>query len=93
MNNINEIDSFEMSKHLKLEYHSILRIINKNRKYFDNFGELIEKNERLKNINKGGRPNKIYILNEKQYYFFITLLKNDERGIKEKIKLIKIMEV
>ena len=83
--------SIEISKELNIQHFSIGRIIEKYSKELEFFGDLkfeITQYGTGKGT-AGGRPTKLYFLNEKQRDFLIVLLKNTRESVKLKAEIIK----
>jgi phage regulator Rha-like protein len=70
---------------------SILDIITRYKEHFEEFGCILFSD--LKSLNKNddsrGRPAKTYYLNEQQATFLMTLLRNNEKVVEFKLKLVK----
>lgn len=70
-------DSMVIAEGTKNQHHTVTRILRKYRKDFEDFGKLDFMD--LKSINpKGGRPTKVYLLNEEQATLLVTYLENTE---------------
>lgn len=70
------------------EHHAIQQIIKKYQKDIEDFGVVRFTHFKCEN-SKGGRPEKIYLLNEEQATFVITLLKNSPKVVAFKKELVK----
>ena len=79
-------DSMVIANGTENQHKSVVRIIRKYKKDFEDFGKLQFSD--LKSTNpKGGRPAKVYWLNEEQAMLLVTYLDNNEivRGFKKKL--------
>ena len=70
------------------QHESIARIINSYLKEIETFGE-IRLTDLKSGNSKGGRPVKIYLLNEPQATFLMTLLRNNDVTVAFKLELVK----
>lgn len=79
-------DSMVIANGTENQHKSVVRIIRKYKKDFEDFGKLQFSD--LKSTNpKGGRPAKVYWLNEEQAMLLVTYLDNNEivRGFKKRL--------
>lgn len=82
------ITSLIISKELELDHESVKKLIRTYEKQISEFG--IVGFEIDKSLDKKrGRPEGIYYLNEQQITFLITLMKNKEKVLNFKMKLVK----
>lgn len=72
-----------ISKKCDVEHRSILRLINTHKKDIEDFGILISDKEKIPK----GRPLNVFLLNEEQFTFLITLMQNSKVTVSAK-KLI-----
>jgi phage regulator Rha-like protein len=72
-----------ISKNCNIEHRSILRLINTHKIDIEDFGTLLEDKEKIPK----GRPLNVFLLNEEQFTFLVTLMQNSKVTIKAK-KLI-----
>ena len=72
-----------ISKNCDVEHRSILRLINTHKADIEDFGILLTDKERIPR----GRPLNVFLLNEEQFTFLITLMQNSKVTVKAK-KLI-----
>lgn len=72
-----------ISKKCDVEHRSILSLIKTHKKDIEDFGKLLEDKEKIPK----GRPLNIFLLNEEQFTFVITLMQNSKVTVKAK-KLI-----
>lgn len=81
-------DSLIIAKGTGYEHHTITRKI---RNYLEDFKELgkVEFMDETSTNPKGGRPTRIYLLNEPQASYLITLLENNATVRKFKLALVK----
>ena len=81
-------DSLVIARGTGYEHHTITRKI---RDYFEDFEELgkIEFMDETSTNPKGGRPTRVYLLNEPQASYLITLLENNTTVRKFKLALVK----
>lgn len=66
------------------QHHAVREIIKKYRKDIEDFGTLLILNEE----STGGRPTELFLLNEEQATFLITLLRNSKVVVKFKKELV-----
>lgn len=70
-------DSMIVAKNTKNKHKSVAALIRKHKTRFERWGRV--RFSDLKSPNpKGGRPTKVYLLNEEQAYYLITLLDNND---------------
>ena len=82
-------DSKIVAKNAQIEHKSVRLQIDKHLKALQVFGKLEFSD--VKSINpQGGRPEKIYLLNEHQAMLLFTFLKNTATVVKFKVKLVKM---
>lgn len=74
-----------IAKHSENSRHAIQQLINKNREKLEAFGKVAFKMRALPN----GQKTKVYLLNEKQATFLITLLKKTPNVVAFKFELTK----
>lgn len=67
------------------QHHAVREIIKKYRKDIEEFGTLLILNEE----STGGRPMELFLLNEEQATFVITLLRNSKMVVKFKKELVR----
>lgn len=67
------------------QHHAVRELIKKYRKDIESFGTLLILNEE----STGGRPMEIFLLNEEQSTFVITLLRNSKVVVKFKKELVR----
>jgi phage regulator Rha-like protein len=91
MNNIVEIrkneavvESTIVAKGVGNEHRAVLQLIRQYEKELKEFGTLAFEMRKSK-----GRPQEIYMLNEPQVYFLMTLMRNNEIVTKFKVALVK----
>ena len=72
-----------IAKNCNVEHRSILRLINTHRQDIEDFGKLIEDKEKIPK----GRPLNVFLLNEEQFTFLITLMQNSRTTVKAKKKI------
>lgn len=80
-------DSLVIAEQTGNQHSSVTRLIRKNRETFENMGTIKFMDFKSKNP-KGGRPAKVYMLNEMQATFLITLLDNTPKVIAFKAELV-----
>ena len=68
---------------------SILDLINRNKEHLERFGVLRFEMAKPPKYSKGGRPRKIYHLNEQQATLLITFLDNTPQVELFKVALVK----
>ena len=81
-------DSMIIAQGTNNQHESIARIINSYLKEIETFGE-IRLTDLKSGNSKGGRPVKIYLLNEPQATFLMTLLRNNDVTVAFKLELVK----
>jgi len=81
-------DSKIIAERFELKHSVITRNINKYKQDFEEFGKIEFTVLKTDNL-KGGRPEKIYALNEMQYSLLITFLRNTPKVIEYKKKFVK----
>lgn len=79
------VGSFLISQGLEREHKSVLQLINDFKDKFEYFGVL--KTQKLKST--GGRAANEYLLDEDQFMFLGTLLRNNEKVVEFKFRIIK----
>ena len=79
------VGSFLISQGLDREHKSVLQLINDFKDKFEYFGVL--KTQKLKST--GGRAANEYLLDEDQFMFLGTLLRNNEKVVEFKFRIIK----
>ena len=79
------VGSFLISHGLEREHKSVLQLINDFKDKFEYFGVL--KTQKLKST--GGRAANEYLLDEDQFMFLGTLLRNNEKVVEFKFRIIK----
>lgn len=72
-----------ISKNCNIEHRAVLQLIRTHRIDIEDFGKLIEDKEKIPK----GRPLNVFLLNEEQFTFLITLMQNSKTTVKAK-KLI-----
>lgn len=81
-------DSLVVASGTGIEHPTVTKTLKRYRKDFEEFGDLRFSDSVSKNP-KGGRPSRIYLLNEQQATLLITYLGNSEVVRAFKIKLVK----
>lgn len=72
-----------ISKKCNVEHRAVLQLIKTHKNDIEDFGKLIEDKEKIPK----GRPLNVFLLNEEQFTFLITLMQNSKTTVKAK-KLI-----
>ena len=81
-------DSLVIAKGTDNQHSTVTKTIKRYRADFENFGKLRFSDSVSKNP-KGGRPSRIYILNEQQATLLVTYLGNSEIVRKFKVELVR----
>lgn len=81
-------DSQVIAEQTGNQHTSVTRLIRKNAKTFESMGQIRFMDFKSKNP-KGGRPSRVYMLNEMQATFLITLLDNTPEVIRFKAALVE----
>lgn len=81
-------DSLVIAKGTNNQHSTVTKTIKRYRKDFENFGSLRFSDSVSKNP-KGGRPSRVYILNEQQATLLVTYLGNSEVVRKFKVELVR----
>lgn len=81
-------DSKIIAEKFELKHSVITRNIRKYKEDFEEFGEVQFMVLKTENSN-GGRPEKVYLLNEMQYSLLVTFLRNTPKVIEYKKKFVK----
>ncbi len=81
-------DSLVIAEGTNNEHHAIQQLLNKYKEDFEDFGKIRFTHLKCENP-QGGRPIKIYLLNEQQATLLMTYLKNTEVVRKFKKELVK----
>lgn len=81
-------DSQVIAEQTGNQHTSVTRLIRKNVKTFESMGQIRFMDFKSKNP-KGGRPSRVYMLNEMQATFLITLLDNTPEVIRFKAALVE----
>lgn len=79
--------SYELAKNLKMQHFSIFRLIDIHKNEFEKFGEL--KIDKITPGTLGGRPLKIFLLNEFHEKLLIMFLRNSRKVSKMKADILK----
>ena len=70
------------------QHKSVVALVKKHMEYFEKFGNIRFSDLKSTNL-QGGRPTKVYYLNEQQATLLMTFLDNSEIVIEFKLKLVK----
>ncbi len=70
------------------QHKSVVALVKKHMEYFEKFGNIRFSDLKSTNL-QGGRPTKVYYLNEQQATLLMTFLSNSEIVIKFKVELVK----
>lgn len=81
-------DSLVIANGTNNQHSTVTKTIKRYRKDFENFGSLRFSDSVSKNP-KGGRPSRVYILNEQQATLLVTYLGNSEIVRKFKVELVR----
>ena len=81
-------DSLVIASVTNNQHHAITQIIKKHEKRLERFGKLQFSHLKCKNPN-GGRPSKVYLLNEPQATLVVTFLKNSDEVADFKAELVR----
>ena len=81
-------DSLVIAEQTDNQHTSVTRLIRKHKHVFESMGEIRFMDFKSKNP-KGGRPSKVYMLNEQQATFLITMLDNNAKVVEFKADLVK----
>lgn len=84
-----DISTITVSKKLKMNHSSVLKMALKYSRILNEFGNAIKYKKIQSNLGLGGRPLGIIFLNKKQEKVLILLIRNTEESIKEKVKILK----
>lgn len=74
-----------ISKNCNVEHRAVLQLIKTHRKDIEDFGKLIEDIEKIPK----GRPLNIFLLNEEQFTFLVTLMQNSKVTVQAKKNITK----
>lgn len=80
------IDSRLLSPELNHRHRTILESLDKYKSHFETLGSFPFQTEVGLN---GGVPVRYFLLNEDQCYFLLTLMRNNEKIVESKLKLVK----
>jgi phage regulator Rha-like protein len=80
-------NSMVVAKGTKNQHHAVQQLINKYKEKFEKWGKLEFTHLKCENP-KGGRPPKVYYLNEQQATFLVTLLGNNDVVVEFKAELV-----
>lgn len=78
-------DSMVIARGTDNEHHAVRELIKRYKEDIEDFGTLLISNEE----STGGRPAEIFLLNEEQATFVITLLRNSKVVVKFKKELVR----
>lgn len=81
-------DSMVIASETGNQHHAVTQLIRKHQSRLEKFGRLEFSHLKCQNP-KGGRPSRIYLLNEMQATLLITFLGNSEKVVDFKVELVK----
>lgn len=89
VNNVPVVSTFEIfSKMGYSEHRNLKETIEKHMDSFNEFGQMRFETVKPKGV-KGGRPTKVYLLNEDQFTFLAMMMKNSPEVVALKVKVAK----
>ena len=81
-------DSMVIATETGNQHHAVTQLIRKHQSKLEKFGKLEFSHLKCQNP-KGGRPSRIYLLNEMQATLLITFLGNSEKVVDFKVELVR----
>jgi len=83
------VDSRLLAPELNHRHRTILENIDKYKNHFEDIGLLPFETEARSEGQHGGGDVRYFLLNEDQCYFLLTLMRNNEKIVQSKLKLVK----